>query len=143
MATVTDQDTQHPLYPLLDQFFESRKINSTSHVRLWQPGKTRSDTSDKLSICWSILRRGVQRWQALTEEEKDYYRDNAPPRLPSGYMWFLWIDIIQNYGGGPWTVEDSQVQGHSYIVPQTAPQGVQTFVYIGASIIGSKSLISP
>lgn len=142
MAIVISQDTDHPLYPLLDQLFDSRTINSTTRVRLWQPGKTRKDTSAKLAICWAILRRGVARWQALTPVQKAYYDINHPPFLPNGYMWFLWIDIIQNYGGGPWKTEQSQVQGHSYIVPQAAPEGVRTFIYIGASIIGSQSLIS-
>lgn len=141
MPTVRDQDKDHALYPLLAALLDSRADVDVTHTRLWKPGKKRATHSPKLKICQAILTLAVKRWQALSEEEQQTWNDNCPGWARSGYHFFLWHDMVQDYGGGPWKTEESEVHGHAYIVPEDAIEGVTSIVYSGATIVGNVSVL--
>lgn len=141
MPTVRDQDKNHALYPLLAKFLDSRADVDVTHTRLWKPGKKRKTLSPELMICQAILAHSVRRWQALSNGEKQEWYDNCPAWAHSGYHYFLWHDMVQDYGGGPWKTEESEVHGHAYLVPEAAKEGVTSIVYSGATIVGSASVL--
>jgi pimeloyl-ACP methyl ester carboxylesterase len=139
MPTVKDQDKDHPLYPLLAKYFDSRDDVEETHTRLWAPGKKRETHSPKLLICQNILRLAVERWHDLTPSEQQTWNNNCPDWARDGYHYFLWYDMVQDYGGGPFKTGESPIHDRPYLVPTDAIEGVTSYVYCGATIIGSIS----
>lgn len=137
MVKVNSQFRTHPLYTVLSQAVDSQV--DITHTNTRKRPRTRSTfpVSQLTQLAQAIFAHCVTLWNALPEEAKEWYNENAPPEFCTGYLWWTWSCLIKNYGAGPWTVNSSKVGGHCYITPKGAPQGIYALGYTGATEVGT------
>jgi len=137
MATVHNQLRDHPMMPLLSKYLDTQQDidRSTARGKPWKPrGEPRKVLN---SLGTAIFQHCVEKWNALPQEAKIWYNENAPPEFCTGFLWWTWSCLIKNYGAGPWTVNASSIGGHTYVVPEAAPEGIWAIGYMDATEIGT------
>jgi len=137
MARVIDQIRDHPLMPLLNKVVDTQQGVATGTARKRPNKRSKLPRSILSDLGRAIFRHCVEKWRALPEEARKWYNDNAPPQFCTGFLWWTWSCLIKNYGAGPWTVNASDVGGHSYIAPEGAPEGIWAKGYVDATEIGT------
>lgn len=137
MAKVIGQDRTHPLFALLSKQLDCQ--TDITHTTVRTRPRKRSDLPRSVlsELGRHIFAHCVDLWYALPEEAKEWYNNNAPPQYCTGFLWWTWSCLVKNYGGGPWTVNVSEVGGHCYIAPRDAPEGIFAKGYTGATEIGT------
>ena len=142
MARVIDQMRSHPLMPLLNKVVDTQQGVATGTVRKRPNKRSKLPRSILNELGKAIFQHCVEKWNAMSEEAKQWYNDNAPPQFCTGFLWWTWSCLIKNYGAGPWTVAKSKVGGHSYITPAGAPDGIWAKGYVDATEIGTLAHIA-
>lgn len=139
MAKVTDQDKEHALFATLNELVDSRDASTIARLR----PRSRSETpfSYLLWLWHNILKHAVARWRALSEEAKQWWRDNCPPQLKSGYTWFLITCLYGASSAGPFKVGGTFPIGAAYVGTREAEQGVEGSFSVGYSQVGGNAAI--
>jgi len=114
MAVATAQDQGHPLFNTLDRPVESRPGSTRCRLRPRRPIPNRY--SGLLQLWNNVLKDLVQKWKALSKEQKDWWEENKPERYPNGFSWFMAYHLSGAASAGPWTVGSTAVGGLDYIL---------------------------
>ena len=137
MVKVIGQSRDHPLMPLLNKYIDFQTGVGSGTAR-GKPYKPRGDPKKVLNqLGTAIFQHCVEKWNALPQEAKDWYSENAPPQFCTGFLWYTWSCLIKNYNAGPWTVKASTVGGHCYIRPEGTLEGIWAKGYVDATEIGT------